>query len=313
MTRAMARTIDFNGAFTAIATPFRGGELDLAALDAIVAHQIAGGIQGIVACGTTGESPTLDTAEQLTVIQRTIAAVRQRAFVIAGSGTNSTRESIARTQAAEQAGADAAMLVMPYYNRPTQRGLVDHVRAVHDATQIPLVLYNVPARTASDLSLEALAELARCCPRVVAVKEATGNITRAQSIVAAHGARFAVLSGDDALTLGILACGGCGVISVTSNVAPAAVQAVVKRFHAGDLAGARAEHFALLPLHAAMFLESNPGPVKVALSLMGLCAPEVRLPLAWPGEKTVAAVRSVLDSRKLLAAHRARLGYGPTP
>jgi 4-hydroxy-tetrahydrodipicolinate synthase len=296
----MGRTIDFDGAFTAIATPFRNGELDFAALDRLLEHQIAGGIHGVVPVGTTGESPTLTATEQHAVIERTVATVKQRAFVIAGTGTNSTRETIERTRAAERAGADAAMIVMPYYNKPTQRGLVEHVRAVHDATQIPLVLYNVPPRTSVDLVAESVVEIAKHCPRVVAIKEATGNVVRSQQIVGALGDRLAVLSGDDALTLGILACGGRGVISVTSNVAPAAVQRVVKQFHAGDLAAARASHLALLPLHDAMFVETNPGPVKAALSMMGICAPEIRLPLAWPNEKSQAAIRAALQSASLL-------------
>ena len=298
----MTRTVNFDGAFTAIATPFRDGEVDFAALDRLLEHQIAGGIQGVVPCGTTGESPTLSATEQQAVITRTIATVRQRTFVIAGTGTNATRETIERTRFAEQAGADAAMLVIPYYNKPTQRGLIEHVRAVHDATRIPIVVYNVPPRTAADLSAESVIEIASRCPRVVAVKEATGNVVRTQQIVAALGSRLAVLSGDDALTLGIMACGGRGVISVTSNIAPAAVQDIVKRFHAGDLAGARERHFALLGLHDAMFVETNPGPVKAALAMMGIGTAEVRLPLVAPGEKAQAAIRTALEKHGLLSA-----------
>lgn len=290
----MRSAADFQGAFTALVTPFRDGEVDFGALDALVDEQLAGGITGVVPCGTTGESPTLSSAEQLAVITRVVARVKGRAMVVAGTGTNSTRETIERTRAAREAGADAAMVVMPYYNRPTQAGLRSHLRAVHDATELPLVLYNVPSRTASDLSAASVLELAAECPRFVALKEATGNVLRTQAVSAALGDRVSVLSGDDALTLGVLACGGRGVISVASNVAPALVQRVVKLFLDGDLARARAAHFALLPLFDALFLETNPGPVKAALWLRGIVASEVRLPLAWPEEPTVLAVREAL-------------------
>lgn len=290
----MATNLHFDGVFTALVTPFKNGELDLDALDRLIDYQLAGKITGLVPCGTTGESPTLDLREQRTVIAHTVARAKGRALVVAGTGTNSTRETIERTRAAREAGADAAMIVMPYYNKPTQRGLLEHVRAVHDATDLPLVLYNVPARTSVDLLLETLVQIADACPRVVAIKEASGNVLRTQQIVAALGARMAVLSGDDALTLAVLACGGRGVISVTSNPAPAAVEEVVRAFHAGDLARARRAHYALLPLHDALFLETNPGPVKAALAHLGLIAPEVRLPLAWPVESTLSAVRAAM-------------------
>lgn len=286
--------LSFDGAFTAIVTPFKNGELDLESLDRVLDDQLAGKIAGVVPCGTTGESPTLSAAEQRAVIARTVARVRGRALVVAGTGTNATRETIERTRAAREAGADAAMIVMPYYNKPTQRGLIEHVCAVHDATDIPLVLYNVPPRTAGDLLAESVVEIAGRCPRVLAVKEATGNVLRTQQLVGALGDRLAVLSGDDALTLGILACGGRGVISVTSNVVPGKVQGVVEAFHAGELAEARRRHFALLELTDAMFLETNPGPVKAAMHLRGLVAPEVRLPLAWPAGRTIESVRAAL-------------------
>jgi 4-hydroxy-tetrahydrodipicolinate synthase len=297
----MVATLRFDGAFTALVTPFRNDEIDFAAYDRLVDLQLAGGIAGVVPCGTTGESPTLSAAEQRALVARTVERVRGRALVIAGTGTNATRETIERTRAAREAGADAAMLVMPYYNKPTQRGLIEHVRAVHDATDLPLVLYNVPPRTSGDLLAESVVEIAHACPRVVAVKEATGNVLRTQQIVAALGDRLTVLSGDDALTLGILACGGRGVISVTSNVAPAAVQGLVRAFLDGDLAEARKRHLALLPLHDSMFVETNPGPVKAALHLMGLIAPELRLPLAWPGERAIASVRTALHATGLLS------------
>ncbi len=290
----------FQGAFTALATPFRQGELDLDAFDRLIDRQIAGGIAGVVPCGTTGEAPTLSTTEQRTLIERTVGRAKGKALVIAGTGTNATRETIERTRAAEELGVDAAMLVMPYYNKPTQRGLLEHVRAIHDATKLPLMLYNVPGRTAGDLLADTVVEIARACPRVVALKEATGNVLRTQQIANALGDRLAILSGDDALTLPILACGGRGIVSVTSNIAPAEVSAVVATFFAGDLPDARRRHFALLELHDVMFTETSPGPLKGAMALLGQIQPEIRMPLLWPGDKTIDAVRAVLTRYGML-------------
>lgn len=298
----MARSLSFDGAFTALATPFLNGAIDFAAVDRLIEHQVKGGITGVVPVGTTGESPVLDSDEAKSLIAHVVRRVAGRTQVIAGTGSNDTKKTIEATRAAKDAGADAAMVVMPYYNRPTQGGLVAHIRAVHDASELPIVLYNVPIRTASDLAVESIVEIAKHCPRVVALKEATGNVLRTQSVVHALGDRLAVLSGDDALTLGILACGGRGVISVTSNVAPAQVEGVVKAFHQGDLAGARKKHFALLPLHEVMFVESNPGPVKSALEMMGILGPEVRLPLVWPSASSSAKVREELLRQGLLSA-----------
>jgi 4-hydroxy-tetrahydrodipicolinate synthase len=295
------KPLRFDGAFTALVTPFRNNAVDMDAIDALVEQQIAGKITGIVPCGTTGESPVLDARESETVIARVIAAVKGRTQVIAGTGSNDTRATIERTQLAARLGADAAMIVMPYYNRPTQAGLIAHVRAVHDATDIPLVLYNVPARTASDLTADSLAEIAQHCPRVVAIKEASGNVLRTQAIVALLGDRVTVLSGDDALTLAILASGGRGVISVTSNIAPARVQQVVELAHSNRWAEARTAHLALLSLHDVMFVESNPGPAKAALVAMKLIAPEIRLPLVWPSDNAVLKIRSELLRQGLIS------------
>lgn len=296
------KALSFDGAFTALVTPFRNQTVDLAGIDALVDAQIAGKIAGIVPCGTTGESPVLDSAESELVIGRVIARAQGRTQVIAGTGSNDTRATIERTLMAQRLGADAAMIVMPYYNRPTQSGLIAHVRAVHDATNIPLVLYNVPARTASDLSVESLTEIATHCPRVVAIKEATGNVLRSQAIIAALGDRIKVLSGDDALTLAILSVGGRGVISVTSNVAPAKVQSVVDAALQNRWFDARNEHLALLPLHDVLFIESNPGPAKAALVAMNLIQPELRLPLVWPTAASIEKIRSVLMRQGLISA-----------
>lgn len=287
-------SLQLEGAFTALATPFRNGAVDLEAMAAFTEFQVAEGIAGVVPCGTTGESPTLTAGEARELIATVVRAAKGRVPVIAGTGTNATAETIARTKAAQEVGADAAMVVMPYYNKPTQRGLIAHVRAVHDATELPLVLYNVPTRGTGDLAAESVVEIAKTCPRVIALKEATGNILRAQSVVAALGERITVLCGDDALTVGMMAVGAKGVISVTSNVLPGAVQGVVRAFLDGDLATARRRQQALLAVHDVMFLETNPGPVKGALAAMGKMAPEVRLPLAWPAEGTVEKVVAAL-------------------
>lgn len=287
-------TLSLEGAFTALATPFRSGSVDLEAMASFTEFQIAGGIAGVVPCGTTGESPTLSAGEAKEIVATVVRVARGRVPVIAGTGSNNTVDTIARTRAAQEAGADAAMVVMPYYNKPTQRGLIAHVQAVHEATSLPIVLYNVPTRGTADLAAESVVEIARTCPRVVGLKEATGNVLRAQSVVAALGERITVLCGDDALTVAMMAVGAKGVISVASNVVPGAVQDVARAFLDGDLAGSLRKQQALLPVYEAMFLESNPGPVKAALAAMGLFAPEVRLPLAWVSEGTVERVLAAL-------------------
>lgn len=287
-------TLTLTGAFTALVTPFRDGELDLAAFESFVEWQISEGIAGLVPVGTTGESPTLTAAEALTLTRTTVRVARGRVPVIAGTGTNATAETLARTRAATEVGADAAMVVMPYYNKPTQRGLIAHVRAVHDATNIPLVLYNVPTRGTADLAAESVVEIANTCPRVIALKEASGNILRTQAVHAALGDRLTVLSGDDILTVAMMAVGARGVISVASNAAPAQVQSVCTAFLSGDLATARQRQERLLALYESMFTETNPGPVKGLLARMSKLHPEVRLPLAWPTENTVDRAVSAL-------------------
>ncbi len=264
---------DLAGAFTALVTPFRDDVVDEEALRALVEAQIEGGIAGLVPCGTTGESVTLRGDEQTRVTRIVVEQSRGRVPVIAGAGTASTHHTIELARAAREAGADGLLLVCPYYNRPTQVGLEAHFRTVLGEVPLPTVLYNIPGRTGSDLSLDTLGRLADM-EALVGIKEATGNIVKAQQIVARFGDRFSVLSGDDALTLGMMAVGARGVVSVTSNVAPAAVSDVVRRALSGDLGGARNAHLALLPLHEAMFVEANPGPVKAALAILGRVAPE---------------------------------------
>jgi 4-hydroxy-tetrahydrodipicolinate synthase len=273
----------FEGTYTALVTPFRdepGQPIDWEALDALVEAQVAGGVAGLVPCGTTGESPTLSHEEHAQVVERTVKRARGRVQVVAGAGSNSTREAVALVEHAEKVGADAVMVVVPYYNRPTQEGLFRHFVEVAQSVRLPVVVYNIPGRTGADLLPETLARIAEAAPNVVATKEATGTVLRAQKIVQMMGPRMVVLSGDDALTLPMIAVGAGGVISVTSNVLPAEVSRATAAALAGKLDEARRAHLALLPVHEAMFLEANPSPVKAALALKGATKDVVRSPLA---------------------------------
>jgi 4-hydroxy-tetrahydrodipicolinate synthase len=294
------------GTFTALVTPFRdapGNPVDWEALDALVDAQVAGGVSGLVPCGTTGESPTLSHEEHAQVVERTVKRAAKRTLVIAGAGSNSTREAIGLAEHAERAGADAIMVVVPYYNRPTQKGLVRHFVDVAASVRLPVVVYNIPARTGIDLAVDTLAQICAAAPNVVAVKEATGNVLRAQQLVQTLGDAFGtrragldVLSGDDVLTLPMIAVGARGVISVTSNVLPAEVVRATRLALEGKLDEARRAHLALLPVHEAMFVEANPGPVKAALALLGAIQPAVRLPLVPVEESSRAAIAAVLEA-----------------
>src|SRR5580658_7647654 len=271
------------GTYTALVTPFRDAPdqpIDWEALDGLIEGQIAARVAGLVPCGTTGESPTLSHEEHARVIERTVERARGRTQVIAGAGSNSTREAIALAQHAERVGADAVMVVVPYYNRPTQEGLVRHFVEVSKSVRLPVVVYNIPGRTGVDLAPESLARICELAPNVVCTKEATGNVVRAQRVLQLLGDRLVVLSGDDALTLPMIAVGARGVISVTSNVLPAEIVRATALALGGKLDDARRHHFALLPVHDAMFLEANPSPVKAALALRGATKDVVRSPLA---------------------------------
>ncbi len=278
------------GALTALVTPFtRDAEsVDVAALEALVEAQIAGGISGLVPCGTTGETPTLTDAEQLEVVRRTVAAARGRAPVFAGTGSFSTKKTIAASRRALEAGATGVMIVMPYYSKPTQEGLFQHVKAVAAAVDAPVILYNIPGRSSVDLAVDTTCRIVEACPNVVATKEATGNVLRCQELKRALGDRLTVLSGDDALTLAMMATGADGVISVTSNLYPAEVSTVVREFAAGRAREALALHRRLLPVHDGMFLEANPGPVKAALAARGAMTDALRLPLVPVSDATRA-------------------------
>ena len=268
----------FTGAMTALVTPFRGGEVDTRALEALVEAQIAGGIDALVPCGSTGEAATLTHEEHLAVVRAVVRVARGRVPVIAGTGSNSTAEAIRLTRGAEEAGADAALLISPYYNRPTQDGIYRHYAAVADATGLPLILYNIPGRTGSNITPDTIARLARL-PNIAGVKEASGNLAQVLEIIDESGADFGIYSGDDILTLPIMAAGGHGVIAVGANLMPRAYVELTDALLAGDLERARMQNHRLLPLMMALTLEVNPIPVKTALAMMGQCADEFRLPL----------------------------------
>jgi 4-hydroxy-tetrahydrodipicolinate synthase len=269
------------GTWTAIVTPFSadGAEVDLAALDRLVEDQIQGGVSGLVPCGTTGETPTLDDAEQVAVIARVVAAAKGRVPVYAGTGSFSTKKTITASKAAIEAGADGVMVVMPYYSKPSQDGLREHVLAVARAVPSPIILYNVPSRSVVDLGADATARICEAASNVVAIKDATGNVLRCQELKRRLGARLTVMCGDDALTLPMMASGASGVISVTANVLPRAVSDVTRLVRENAWDRARAAHLALLEIHALMFVEPNPAPAKAALAAMGKMRDSVRLPL----------------------------------
>ncbi|MCH7566081.1 MAG: 4-hydroxy-tetrahydrodipicolinate synthase [Nitrospirae bacterium] len=268
----------FTGSIVAIVTPFRNGRVDERALGDLIEFQIANGTDGIVPCGTTGESATLSHEEHDRVIAFTVEAVKRRVPVIAGTGSNSTDEAIALTRHAKQVGADSALLITPYYNKPTQEGLFRHYKAVAEAVDLPLVLYNIPGRTAVNLLPTTVARLA-AVPTIVAIKEGSGSVQQVSEIIQACKDRITVLSGDDPLTLPMMAVGAKGVITVTANIVPADMAGLVDAFANGELERARRLHEKMYPLFAALFYETNPIPVKEALAMMGKASGELRLPL----------------------------------
>lgn len=290
----------FTGSLVAIVTPFRKGKVDERALADLIEWQIASGTNGIVPCGTTGESATLSHDEHNRVIELTVEVVRRRVPVVAGTGSNSTEEAIALTKHAKQAGADGALLITPYYNKPTQEGLYLHYQAVAEAVDLPLVLYNIPGRTGVNMLPATIARLT-ALPTVVGVKEGSGSVQQASDLVQMCGERLTVLAGDDALTLPMMAVGGKGVITVTANIVPAEMAALVNAFTEGKIEEARRIHFKLSPLFAALFFETNPIPVKEALSLMGKIDPELRLPLCPMAQDTREKLIRVLKDASLIA------------
>lgn len=268
----------YSGTYTALLTPFRNGEIDEPALRGLVDFQIRNGITGIVPCGTTGESATMSDEEHDRVVDIVIAQVAGRVPVIAGTGSNDTRSAIAHTRHAAAAGATAALVVVPYYNKPTQQGMYLHFAAIAEATDLPIILYNVPGRTGVNMLPETVLRLAEL-PTIVGIKEASGSLDQVSEIVTAAPSDFSVLSGDDSLSLPIISVGGRGVISVASNIVPAAVCGLTDAALRGDFGTARAFHHKLFDLCRAMFLENNPTAVKTAAAMLGLCGGEIRLPL----------------------------------
>lgn len=284
------------GTFTALVTPFtsNGDEIDIAALDALVEAQIQGGVDGLVPCGTTGEAPTMTDEEQIRVIRRVVEVAKGRVPVMAGTGSFSTKKTIAASKAALAAGADAVMVVMPYYNKPSQDGMFEHVVAIARAVSAPIVLYNIPGRCVVDLAAETTERICHAAANVVGLKDATGNVLRCQELVRRLGDRLTVMSGDDALTVGMCASGARGVISVTSNVLPKPVSNVTRLIAAGEWSSARAAHLALLEIHGLMFVEPNPAPAKTALAHLGKMNDAVRLPLLAASAATRAKIVEAL-------------------
>jgi 4-hydroxy-tetrahydrodipicolinate synthase len=268
----------FKGAIVAIVTPFKKGKVDEGALRELIEFQIANGTDGIVPCGTTGESPVLSHKEHDRVIEITVDAVKKRVPVIAGTGSNSTDEAIRLTKHAYEVGADGALMVCPYYNRPTQEGLYQHYKLIAEKVPIPIIVYNIPSRTGVNMTPETLARLAKI-KNIVGVKEAAGSLQQMADIIRICGPDFSVLSGDDFFTFPLLCLGGHGIISVVSNVAPADMAALIDSFNAGNIKKARKLHYQLTPLVSSLFIETNPAPVKAALALMGKIQYEVRMPL----------------------------------
>jgi len=287
------------GAFTAIVTPFKKGQLDEEAYRELIEFQIKGGIHGIVPCGTTGESPTLSHAEHKRVVETCIDQVKKRVPVIAGTGSNNTAEAIELTKHAEAAGANYALMITPYYNKPTQEGLFQHYKSVANVTRIPIVVYNVPGRTSLNLLPETMARLATL-PNIVGLKDATGDLKQGAKTLELCGDRITVLSGDDFTTFPLLCVGGMGVISVVSNVVPGDMAGMCTAFFKGDLAEARRLHYKMWPLIEAMFYETNPVPVKAAVKMMGKITGEVRQPLCPLAPQNEEKLRQVMQKYGLI-------------
>jgi 4-hydroxy-tetrahydrodipicolinate synthase len=289
----------FSGALTALVTPFKNGEVDVEALESFVEFQIEGGINGLVPCGTTGESPTLSEEEDRLVIETVVRVTNGRVPVVAGTGSNNTASAIKYTKMAEEVRADGSLQVAPYYNKPTQEGLFRHYAAIAENTSLPLVLYNIPGRTNVTIAPETIAQLSEI-PNIVGVKESTLSMNMVSDIRRLCGEEFDILSGDDPMTLPLMALGGTGVVSVASNIAPGAVSDMVAAMNSGDLARGRELHYRLLPLIRALSLETNPIPIKAAASLLGLCSDELRLPLVPMSGENLRNLQTVMEGSATL-------------
>jgi 4-hydroxy-tetrahydrodipicolinate synthase len=289
----------FKGSLVALITPFANGKVDDKAFQKFVQWQIDNGTHGLIPCGTTGESPTLSHEEHRHVVELCIEVAHGKRPVIAGTGSNSTDEAIELTRHAKKAGADAALIVCPYYNRPTQEGLYLHFKAIHDAVDLPIVIYNIPVRCAVDMSVETMSRLAKL-PNVIGVKDATNDLTRPAKTLRAIGKDFCQLSGEDATAVPFLAQGGVGCISVTANVAPRQLSEMHEAWQSGKVSTVQTVNERLMPLHEALFVETSPAPVKYAASLLGHCAPNCRLPLAPVGDATRAKVKAAMTGAGLI-------------
>jgi len=284
----------FSGSIVALVTPFKNGKVDEKRLRSLIDFQIENGTSGIVPCGTTGESATLSVREHERVIEISVEQSAGRVPVIAGTGSNSTQEAIQLTVNAAKSGAGASLQISPYYNRPTQKGLYEHFKAVADAAGIPVILYNIASRTGVNIEPETIARLAADCKNIVGVKEASGSLDQMSRVKALCGEKFDLISGDDSLTLPVLAIGGTGVISVAANIVPADVAALIDNYCGGKAAEARRLHYRLLPLIKSLFLETNPIPVKTAMGMLGMCDADVRLPLTPMSEDNAGRLRASL-------------------
>ena len=286
----------FDGSWVALVTPFHRGKVDERRLRQLVEFHARHGTDGIVPCGTTGESATLSHEEHDRIVELVIAASAGRLKVLAGTGSNNTAEAIRLTKRAKQAGADGALLISPYYNKPTQEGLYRHFRAVAESVELPLVLYNIASRTAVNIEPETIARLVRDVPTIVGVKESSGNLEQMSRTLALCGEQLTLLSGDDGLTLPVLAIGGRGVISVVANLVPELVSRLVRVFRDGEVREAQRLHLRLLPLVRALFIETNPIPIKTAMGFLGMIEPELRLPLCPMAPANVERLRQALEA-----------------
>jgi len=290
----------FKGSIVALVTPFKDGKLDQAKLKELIGFHIESGTSAIVPCGTTGESATLTVEEHERVIELTIEACKGKIPVIAGTGSNSTAEAITLTRDAAKAGADASLQVAPYYNRPTQKGLYEHFKAIAESAPIPLILYNIASRTGVNIEPDTVAKLASDCKTIVGIKEASGNLEQMSRIKALCPKNFCLLSGDDALTLPVMSIGGTGVISVVANIVPRQVADLVAEFLKGNLEKARQLHYSLLPLIKAMFIETNPIPVKTSMGLLKMCEPDLRLPMTRMSDENLGVLKNALEKHGIL-------------
>jgi 4-hydroxy-tetrahydrodipicolinate synthase len=289
----------FKGSFTALITPFRQGRIDEPAFRRFVEWQISEGTHGLVPVGTTGESPTLSYAEHKRIVELTVEIANGRVPVIAGAGSNATSEAVEFARHAAKVGADAVLVVTPYYNKPTQEGLYQHYKAINDAVDLPVIIYNIPARCVIDMSVETMARLAKL-PNIVGVKDATNDLTRPLKMRVEIDGEFSLLSGEDGTAVAYLAQGGDGCISVTANIAPALLSQMHTAWQRGDVATVRAINERLIALHDALFVETSPAPVKYAASLLGRCTPEVRLPLVETMPATQDRVQSAMRGAGLI-------------